>query len=854
MDPLLGGGGGSGSDGGSLGESGRGRVTTEDLDPERAETLNIGTLERQSSASPRTQSGKRLSGAERGTSGRRLRSRKHSADAHSRQGSLDMAAMCDVFVDDASIFSASSAGSSVTGPSYAVTHPLLARQSSGQSAGGGGGGGGTPADAGGDVGGPETTPSPFDAKRKWKSVVKKASLMNRMSRSTLAARARHQHKKSTVFDDILEAIQDDDNEDEDDTATGVSPIAEESRSNRGADYDADVHPVFAGELSGIEEQLDNQAEKYDGNHVGERPGDYGAVPATIGPAGPMVPARRSASPIPTGWRLWWRRQKRKLSDRCHPMQLFRRSFHFLKGSFIICVSLPLCIMAMVLFYGLGNPELFWMPGQAKLSWWFNFAARQAVTLELARMTQWLIIDVIILSPFSVNLFGSIVTFYCILSKGWPFVIVAWSIWDLFLIQGDKPFETHWLYWTGLRIYTSANSGVYILDSEFYLRFLVSAIFLGLASSIKRTVLAIRFGKRQLGTSSCVYSLYVSMLVLFSLRNTPTLHFANSSIFVRSHCILVEFKPQLEKILQEISLISEISYIAQESEALADSGVCFDVAEVPKPAPTGVGALRVDFHDVSADDVDDRGDECSEEEESAKGVASTDAEDSSGLAEFKSGDHLLRRSSSGGFAIKDLLDRWEEPSSKADKEEHATIKDVVKFRRVLSFIDETEPFGGAFGPAGNRDQCIDSSHELYRRLHKLTPNLGAIPFSTISIGAEDINGMPDEDKMRALRRLFRPDKGDLLPLIAFIQSIDSVYKRLRYFRASVGNASVIDNVLEKIINGIFYFILSLALLTFMQINPYPLLVSMTSLLVSVSFALGPSVSKFVEGAMLIVVRR
>lgn len=73
----------------------------------------------------------------------------------------------------------------------------------------------------------------------------------------------------------------------------------------------------------------------------------------------------------------------------------------------------------------------------------------------------------------------------------------------------------------------------------------------------------------------------------------------------------------------------------------------------------------------------------------------------------------------------------------------------------------------------------------------------------------------------------------------------VYKRLRYFKASVGNASVIDNELEKIANIFYWFLLMMLILAIMQINPWPLLVSMTSLLVSVSFALGSSVSKYVE---------
>lgn len=171
-----------------------------------------------------------------------------------------------------------------------------------------------------------------------------------------------------------------------------------------------------------------------------------------------------------------------------------------------------------------------------------------------------------------------------------------------------------------------------------------------------------------------------------------------------------------------------------------------------------------------------------------------------------------------------------------------------------FIDETHPFGEAFGPTGDRNECIESSHDVYQRLLKLTPDLHAVPFETLALAAIDENDHVDQAKIRALRRVFRPDAEDSLPLLAFVQSVDAVYKRLRYFRASVGNASVIDGVLETMINGIFYFVMALILLSFMNFNPWPLLVSLTSLLVSVSFALGSSVSKYVEGMLLIAVRR
>ncbi|KAL3923937.1 MAG: hypothetical protein SGARI_006123 [Bacillariaceae sp.] len=82
----------------------------------------------------------------------------------------------------------------------------------------------------------------------------------------------------------------------------------------------------------------------------------------------------------------------------------------------------------------------------------------------------------------------------------------------------------------------------------------------------------------------------------------------------------------------------------------------------------------------------------------------------------------------------------------------------------------------------------------------------------------------------------------------------MYKKLRYFRANVGNASVIDHALEKIVDAAFSFALMLVLLSVMRVNPWPLLVSLSTLLVSVSFAVGSSASKWFEGMLLVAARR
>ena len=180
----------------------------------------------------------------------------------------------------------------------------------------------------------------------------------------------------------------------------------------------------------------------------------------------------------------------------------------------------------------------------------------------------------------------------------------------------------------------------------------------------------------------------------------------------------------------------------------------------------------------------------------------------------------------------------------------SIHDILKFRRALVHLDEGYLFGEAFGSTKNRDETIASTIAVYHRLLALAPGTdsmnGVLPFDVLALLTLKEDGTENLTKKRMIRRIFTPDRSGGLPLLAFVQACDKIYKRLRYFRASIRNASVIDGVLESLANGIFYFVLIMSLSSLMQLNPWALLVSTTSLLVSVSFALGSSVSKYVEG--------
>ena len=152
--------------------------------------------------------------------------------------------------------------------------------------------------------------------------------------------------------------------------------------------------------------------------------------------------------------------------------------------------------SIILFYFLGNPSFYFLPGEATLAWWLNFFGRQCVTLELARFIQFIVIDCIMLRTRSaVPFLGPFLTLCCIQSRGWPFIVSTWGVLDLFLLHGNDKFQLHWFYFTKIDYFMHLKSGNYILASGLYLRILLSVLIAGLACTIKRSLLAVMFGRR-----------------------------------------------------------------------------------------------------------------------------------------------------------------------------------------------------------------------------------------------------------------------------------------------------------------------------------------------------------------------
>jgi small-conductance mechanosensitive channel len=142
--------------------------------------------------------------------------------------------------------------------------------------------------------------------------------------------------------------------------------------------------------------------------------------------------------------------------------------------------------------------------------------------------------------------------------------------------------------------------------------------------------------------------------------------------------------------------------------------------------------------------------------------------------------------------------------------------------------------------------------VYHRLRKLCPDQSNLTYEVFDMLIDEDEGkVVTQAKKKSLKRMFRPDANNEISMLSFLQSCDLLYKKLRFFRASVGNASVIDKALEGMLNGIFFFILALVVLSIMRINPWPLLVSISTLLVSISFAVGSSASKYIEVCLIML---
>lgn len=184
------------------------------------------------------------------------------------------------------------------------------------------------------------------------------------------------------------------------------------------------------------------------------------------------------------------------------------------------IMIPSLCIASILYYGFENPptgylEKEWKTGTydstpeetvgilgkpkpASLSWWFLFCGvRQVITLELARLSQLIVIDFFTLRTRTFpRILGPSMALMVAQSKGWPYILTSWALWDFALLFGEREFVRHWAYWQSfIGMMNATNPAGDITSSGVYTGFIFSAILVGIAFSIKRAVMGQLVGKR-----------------------------------------------------------------------------------------------------------------------------------------------------------------------------------------------------------------------------------------------------------------------------------------------------------------------------------------------------------------------
>jgi hypothetical protein len=178
---------------------------------------------------------------------------------------------------------------------------------------------------------------------------------------------------------------------------------------------------------------------------------------------------------------------------------------------LLYLILPATGIAAILFHFADNPptgyDVINVEGprvrspNASASWWLLFlGVRQVITAMMAKGTELIVIDFLSMRVrTTLRLLGPWITLMIIQSKGWPFLIFAWGMYDFCLLYGDHPFYDHWLYWQDtVDMFTEKNPAGGVLFSETNRRVLVIAVSVGIVVAVKRFWLALLLGKQTFG--------------------------------------------------------------------------------------------------------------------------------------------------------------------------------------------------------------------------------------------------------------------------------------------------------------------------------------------------------------------
>lgn len=489
------------------------------------------------------------------------------------------------------------------------------------------------------------------------------------------------------------------------------------------------------------------------------------------------------------------RKRRLFLQNVDPLQVLRCSFVAIWNSSIVRIGIPLYLAGLVLYFGNIDFNPFILPGSAPCSWWMIFLFHQTILFELSQLTQW-IICVALGWAFRVSMEakGDEVSLIP------PVLVIAG-----FQSKGWPLITTFWSLWNMVfvMVYINCSGNRHVWTG---LEIYGSGVNSG----------------DQIITSEKYHQVLLSMLVV-GVGKTFERTFLQLSVGKRNIAI---FKPRLKKLLKDVALLTDIGILAEEIQAREDnkraSSLPSELAEM-----TSVFSKQVD------------------------GSERNDEDDTETMEPID----VTAPNPVGGPDIMDNLDPWEVPMKRVKMSSTITTHDILLFRRSLTYLNTTDPFGKPFGPAGDRKECVNSAQTVFQRLKKITPEAKSLPFDTIAVVvSQNESEELRKSQRKGLERIFNPNEENQLSLGDFLQGCDTVYKQLLYFRASIDSRLEMEKSIGTLLDWAFCFLMTLIVLSILEIDPMHFVVPATSVLVSISFAIGPSAGKILEGMLFVMLKR
>uniref|UniRef100_A0A7S4AWZ7 EF-hand domain-containing protein n=1 Tax=Pseudo-nitzschia australis TaxID=44445 RepID=A0A7S4AWZ7_9STRA len=546
-------------------------------------------------------------------------------------------------------------------------------------------------------------------------------------------------------------------------------------------------------------------------------------------------------------------------------------------------------------------KIKWDGDTASYSWWLLFFVRQTITFSMARLIQFFIVSLAQKAPSTkrccakLPTLGPMVRLIILQERGLPMQLQIWGILNFLVLYGQHPHAKNWLYNQDfLEIFRNparrnpGNPSGGVTYHSVYRNLLLFAIFTGATVGAKRFLVGLRFGKAS-------YQRYAGKLTKVLEEVVEVTKIARFSGHVREQ-------------RQPIFWLND-SAIAEGTATINQWMGMESSKQQPKEAP-GTSSDGAATAEAASEETSSSNDNVSSRCSSYNDFASYDnikSVSDANLDKMEQGTHAssnvtpsrpqqhkqqdpihenLGQQSmtySQTTKIRDLLGEWEDLSlAESTKVEVPSLSSIVQFRSSCQVLDSPYPFSQAFGYARTRYEVMDCSERVYKNLMEIQKQMEnfehgrtynedersslssssegdhhpVLKFQTLAltlVGKKHRKTI-DQQKLKKLISMFRPARNGDITLLEFCKSIDTVYKGIRKLRASIANDGKMNIASERIINIIFYFIMTWFGVGAIGIDPIALVGLLGSVAISVSFMIGGASSDYFRGLLFILVQR